>query len=265
MTQSKEMETLRAIAREMESLPGHVGFYYKNLVTGQEFGIREEETFLAASVIKLPLYLHVLERIGAGEMDPCEKLTIPQDHKVPGCGALSLFSGELSVDISTLCRLMIDLSDNTATNALIRRCTIPGANDGFRKLGLTKTVLRRLLFDGEASAAGLENTICPKEMGMLLEGLYRENFVSPEVSREAMEVLLGQQICHKLDGKLCGEVPIAHKTGEDEALSNDVGIVFAPQPFLLCFAGHDTDMYPWEDLMRRAAWDLVRAQMNEKT
>ena len=265
MTQSKEMETLRAIAREMESLPGHVGFYYKNLVTGLEYGIREGEAYLAASVIKLPLYLHVLERIGAGEMDPCEKLTIPQDHKVPGCGALSLFSGELSVDISTLCRLMIDLSDNTATNALIRRCTIPGANDGFRKLGLTKTVLRRLLFDGEASAAGLENTICPKEMGMLLESLYRETFVSPEVSREAIEVLLGQQICHKLDGKLCGEVPIAHKTGEDEDLSNDVGIVFAPQPFLLCFAGHDTDVYPWEDLMRRAAWDLVRAQMNEKT
>ena len=260
MTQSKETETLCGIAREMEGIPGHVGFYYKNLVTGLEFGVREEEAYLAASVIKLPLYLHVLERMAAGEMDNSEKLTIPQDHKVPGCGALSLFPGELAVDIPTLCRLMIDLSDNTATNALIRRSTIPGANEGFRKLGLTKTVLRRLLFDREASAAGLENTICPKEMGALLEMLYREAFVSSEVSREAMAVLLDQQICHKLDGKLNGEVPIAHKTGEDENLSNDVGIVFAKEPFVLCFAGHDTDAYPWEDLIRRAAWALVRAQ-----
>ena len=262
MNLTKEYAALESIAREMESIPGHVGFYYKNLVTGREFGVREGEAFLAASVIKLPLYLHVLALEAAGKLSREEKLAIPRDHKVPGCGALSLFPGDLDVEISTLCRLMIDLSDNTATNALIRRCTIPGANEGFRAMGLQKTVLRRLLFDAEASAAGLENTICPKEMGMLLEGLYRETFVSPEVSREAMEVLLGQQICHKLDGKLNGEVPIAHKTGEDENLSNDVGIVFGPQPFILCFAGHDTDVYSWEDLMRRAAWDLVRAQMN---
>lgn len=257
---TREQTVLRSIAMEMEQMPGHLGFYYKNLATGLEFGVREGEAYLAASVIKLPLYLHVLQQSAAGEMVAAEKLAIPLEEKVPGCGALSLFPGRVEVDIPTLCRLMIDLSDNTATNALIRRCTIPGANEGFREMGLEKTVLRRLLFDSEASAAGLENTICPKEMGALLEELYRETFVSPEVSREAMEVLLQQQICHKLDGKLCGEVPIAHKTGEDDALSNDVGIVFARQPFVICFAGHDTDVYPWEDLMRRSTWELVRAQ-----
>ena len=75
-----------------------------------------------------------------------------------------------------------------------------------------------------------------------------------------MDVLLKQQVDHKLDGKLCGRVPIAHKTGEDTNLSNDVGIVFAKEPFVICFAGHDTDVYRWEDLMRRAAYDLVQAQ-----
>lgn len=257
---SKEQAALDSIARQMAELPGHLGFYYKNLVTGLEYSVRAEEAYLAASVIKLPLYLHVLRQAAAGEIDLQERLHITQEQKMPGCGALSLFPGDLDVDIPTLCRLMIDLSDNTATNALIRRCTIPGANAGFREMGLEKTVLRRLLFDAEASAAGLENTICPKEMGMLLEGLYRETFVSPEVSREAMAVLLNQKICHKLDGKLCGEVDIAHKTGEDTLLSNDVGIVFAPQPFIACFAGHDADVYRWEDLIRRSAWELVRAQ-----
>ena len=97
-------------------------------------------------------------------------------------------------------------------------------------------------------------------MGMLLEKLFRKEFVSESVSREAMETLLKQQIEHKLDGKLCGAVPIAHKTGEDACLSNDVGIVFAPQPFVICFAGHDTDVYRWEDLIRRSAYELVQAQ-----
>ena len=43
-------------------------------------------------------------------------------------------------------------------------------------------------------------------------------------------------------------------------MSNDVGIVFAPRPFIICFAGHDTDVYRWEDLIRRGTYDLAMAQ-----
>lgn len=254
-----EQQVLLSIEKEMETLPGHLGFYYRNLVTGCEFGVRDQEAYLAASVIKLPLYLHILEQCARGKMDMTEHFTISPEEKMPSCGALTLFTGSVSADLSTLCRLMIALSDNTATNKLIRRCTIPGANAGFQRMGLRETVLRRLLFDTEASAAGLENTVSPREMGMLLQQLYLGRFVSPEVSREAINTLLLQQVDHKLGGKLF-DVPIAHKTGEDENLSNDVGIVFARQPFILCFTGHDTDVYPWEDLIRRAAYELNREQ-----
>lgn len=256
----KETAVLNAIAEEMENIPGHLGFYYKNLVTGREFGIREEEAYLAASVIKLPLYLHILQQCAAGYMDMEQILTVTQEDKMPSCGALTLFTGDVPVNLRTLCRLMIVLSDNTATNKLIRHSSIPGANEAFRKMGLEKTVLRRLLFDAEASAAGLQNTVSPREMGMLLEQLYRNAFVSEEVCREAMDTLLKQQVDHKLGGKLF-DAPIAHKTGEDEDLSNDVGIVFAKNPFVICFTGHDTDVYRWEDLMRRAAYDLYQAQL----
>ena len=72
-------------------------------------------------------------------------------------------------------------------------------------------------------------------------------------------MLLLQQVDHKLNGRICGEVSIAHKTGEDDQLSNDVGIVYAKQPFVICFAGHDTDVYAWEDLMRRGTYALYQA------
>jgi len=257
---TKEQQALHTIAREMGTLPGHLGFYYKNVVWGYEYGIRESEAFLAASVIKFPLLLHVLSRAAEGEIRLSDKVTVENWEKMPSCGGLNQFTDPVEVDIHTLCRLMIVLSDNTATNKLFRLCGLEETNAAFRKMGLEKTVVRRLLFDAEASKRGLENTICPAEMGMLLEKIYRKEFVSPEVSQEAMSILLRQQIDHKLDGKLCGAVPIAHKTGEDEALSNDVGIVFAPEPFVICFAGHDTDVYRWEDLMRRGTFELVRAQ-----
>lgn len=257
---TKEQLALDTIAKEMETIPGHLGFYYKNLVTGYEYAVRAEDAFLAASVIKFPLLLHVLSRAARGEISLSDKLTVENWEKVPSCGGLNQFTDAVEADIHTLCRLMIVLSDNTATNKLLRFCGLEETNAAFRAMGLEKTVVRRLLFDAEASARGLQNTICPKEMGRLLEQLYGQDFVSPEVSQEAINILLKQQIDHKLDGKLCGEVPIAHKTGEDDHLSNDVGIVYAKEPFVICFAGHDTDVYRWEDLMRRSAFDLVHAQ-----
>lgn len=253
----KILAALEEIRQEMETIPGHTGFYYQDLSTGFSYGVRENEAFLAASVIKFPLLLHVLEQCRQGSLSLDQVVAVTPEEKVPSCGALNLMTGTVQLDIRSLCRLMIAISDNTATNKLIRLCGIPEINQGFQKMGLQKTVLRRLLFDAEASRRGLENTICPREIGMLLEKLYRrEGIYGQDPYPEAMDMLLHQQIDHKLDGKLCGQVEIAHKTGEDTNLSNDVGIVFAREPFILCFAAHDTDVYRWEDLIRRGAYDV---------
>lgn len=259
----KEIQVLESIRDRMGNIPGHTGFYYLNLVTGLEYGVREDEIFGAASVIKLPLFMHVLAESAAGRMSMDEKLTITEADKVPICGALTLFTGEISVDVRTLCRLMISISDNTATNKLIEHCSIPGVQEGFHRMGLEKTQLTRKLFDRSASKRGLCNVICPKEIGHLLAMLYRGDFVNESVCKEAIDTLLLQQVDHKLNGKICGEVSIAHKTGEDDQLSNDVGVVYAPQPFVVCFAGHDTDVYQWEDLMRQCTYELYKAQLED--
>ena len=39
------------VKRQLSSVPGHIGFYYKNLVTGETDGSRQTELFQAASVI----------------------------------------------------------------------------------------------------------------------------------------------------------------------------------------------------------------------
>ena len=256
----KEQSVLEAIRAEMDSLPGHLGLYYKNLVTGDTFGVREDECYGAASVIKLPLFLHVLALAEQGALSLEDRIVTEQSDKVGGCGALKMFTGAVETDIRTLCELMICLSDNTATNRLLRHCTLAGVEQGMLSMGMQKTKIRRFLFDHVSSAAGIQNSICPVELGELLERLYHGQVVSPEADAYAMQVLEKQQINHKMNGKLSWEVSLAHKTGEDDGLSNDVGIVFAPQPFVVCFAGHKTDVYRWEDLIRRATYDLVHAQ-----
>ena len=254
-----EISILESIRQEMSAMPGHLGFYYKNLVTGFEYGIGEEEIYGAASVIKFPLFLHILAECHRGNLSLDDRIVTEDSDKVPSCGALNMFTGSIETDIRTVCRLMICLSDNTATNRLIRLCGFEAIEQGFAEMGLEKTRIRRKLFDSSAAAAGKQNFISPKELGLLLERLYRGEFINQEISDYAIEVLSEQQIGHKLAGKLGENVKIAHKTGEDDYLSNDIGIVYAKQPFVICFTGHNTDVYPWEDLMRRSTYDLYFA------
>lgn len=250
----RERHVLEQIRQEMETIPGHTGFYYRNLVTGDAFSVRGNEAFGAASVIKLPVFLYILKEAAAGRMDMDEALTVTDADKAPICGALTLFTGPVQADVRTLCRLMISISDNTATNKLIRHCGMENLQKGFAQMGLRVTQIRRELFDREASRRGVQNSICPEEMGALLQQVHEGAF-----GQEALEVLGLQQINHKMDGRLCGRAEVLHKTGEDDALSNDVGIVYAKQPFVACFAAHDTDVYRWEDLIRRGTYALWEA------
>lgn len=251
------MDLKTSILNRLKEQTGHVGFYFKNLTTGESFGYQENKQFLAASVIKLPVFMCTATSCSEGIASMDEKIQVRNEDKLPICGALTLFTDEPLVDIRTLCRLMISLSDNTATNVLIRHFGIKKFQSEFLMIGLKNTQLDRLLFDVEAGHKGLENYIVPSEIGMLFDHIYHRRFVNPMVSEEVEDILLLQQINHKIPGRI-GEdtVPIAHKTGEDENLSNDVGLVYAKQPFIVCFAGHDTCVWDFEDLIRHSSREL---------
>ena len=221
------------ITEILSAQKGHIGFYYRNLTTGEEISYCGDAPFLAASVIKLPIYMCIEKWAKEGRVSLSETVKVREADKVPICGALTLFDGEPEVSIATLCRLMISLSDNTATNLLIRRFGIDAFREEFQKLGLKGTRLNRLLFDGKAAEAGIENTIVPSEMGMLLTQVAKGSFVDEAVSESIKDTLLLQQINHKICGIIGDCVQVAHKTGEDENLSNDVGIVYAKQPFVM--------------------------------
>ena len=71
--QVKELKALESIEKELKTLEGHLGFYYKNLKSGFEYGVNQDDTFFAASVIKLPLFLNVLLESEKGSISLDEK------------------------------------------------------------------------------------------------------------------------------------------------------------------------------------------------
>lgn len=76
-------------------------------------------------------------------------------------------------------------------------------------------------------------------------------------SREMETLLLNQQINHKIPGYLPDHIPVAHKTGEDDGITNDVGIVYAAKPFVVCFAANHTDVPEAERAIREISLALA--------
>ena len=69
------LHVLERIRNEMEEIPGYLGFYYKNLVTGETIAEQADLPMMAASVIKIPIMVECFRRIEAGEIaDMLEKM-----------------------------------------------------------------------------------------------------------------------------------------------------------------------------------------------
>lgn len=236
----------------LQSFSGLVGVYYKNLITGESFGMNEDQPFVAASVIKVPIMVEVFRQVTTGTLTLDTLLPVHEEDKVPSCGVLRMMHKGMSVTVEDLCNLMIVISDNTATNVLINTLGMETINAALQGMGLTTTRVNRLLFDVEARKRGLQNYFAPVEIGQLLEAMWAETLITPEASRQMIDILLNQQLNHKIPYFLRG-VKIAHKTGEDDGVTHDVGIIYAQQPFVLCLSSNDTNVVATEMGFREIA------------
>jgi beta-lactamase class A len=244
------------IRKILDVLPGKIGVYYKDLRTGNTFSYNENEAFKAASVIKLPILAATLHRIKQGLLRKDDCIRLKAEDKVPSCGALSYMHSGLEVTIMDLCHLMIILSDNTATNMLINLLGMDNINSLMSELGLRSTRVNRLLFDVEGRKLGKENYYAPAEIGCLLEQIYTKKLISVDICEDIIEIMKQQQINHKIPYFISDEVEIAHKTGEDDGITHDVGIVYSKNPFILCFASNNTNVPQTEDALRKIAKQL---------
>ena len=255
------MKGIEAFGAQLEGrlarLGGDTGVLLRNLVTGETWRRGADRPVNAASVIKLAVMIEAFRAAQAGELSLDERHALADAERMPSCGTLKAMHEGIELTLLDLVKLMIIVSDNTATNILIDRLGMEAVNSTLRALGCRETTLHRRLFDAEAARRGLQNTITAQEIGLLLEGLYRGTIVSPGASRQMLEILLDQRLNGKLPFFLHGAgVKIAHKTGEDDGITHDVGIVFGETPTVVCFVGEHVDVPAYERLMQDAAREL---------
>jgi len=222
---------------------GTVYLYAKNLDTGKTYGLRENERVRTASTIKLGIMAGLFAEVAAGHVKLTDEITLHDADKVSGSGIINQLSDGVQLPVRDVMRLMIELSDNTATNLILDRIGADAVNAELDRLGLKQIrSMRKVRGDGNDlkpptgwSAAGRlpENQRfgigagTPREMVLLLEEIEKGEVVSPAASKEMIEVLKHQQDQDGIRREL-QNLPIANKTGSLDALRSDVGIVYSP-------------------------------------
>lgn len=239
-------------------IPGKIGFYYHNLMTQETLSIAADLPLIAASVIKLPIMVEAFNQAEQGLIDLMEPVKVERKDCLPSCGALTYLHEGVTLPWIDLVTLMIIVSDNTATNLLIERLGMDCINATMAQLGLTNSRLNRKLFRPELSRQGIENRVTARDMGLLLEKIYRGEVVSPKACDKMLQILSHQQLNGKMPFHLHARgIKCAHKTGEDSGVTHDVGIVFGPQPFIACYLSNEVEVTEFERLIQDTTLTLL--------
>jgi beta-lactamase class A len=138
-------------------------------------------------------------------------------------------------DISRQVYRMITISDNHATNTLIRHLGQGDYQQGIviinalaRKYGFHQTVVRELIPNGGKTYA---NRTSAADATLFFKLLYEQKLVNPHYSQKMTDVLL-KNVHHRIKTQriMLDGVAVADKTGYVRGLNADCGIVYQKNP-----------------------------------
>jgi beta-lactamase class A len=223
---------------------GRIAFVCHDLQTDELIAHRADERVSTASVIKLPMLVHIALEAAGGRLDWSEPLALGEPVKVPGSGILKELSAGLALSVRDLCVLMTALSDNTATNMLIDRLGLEAINAGLAALGLTQTRLLRRAFTPDTPASlpfGLGVTTA-RELAGLLARIARGQLPDRAAAEAVQAILATQQDRAAIPRLLPPGWQYAGKTGAIEQLRADAAILTGPDGRQLVLAAFCADL-----------------------
>jgi len=208
------------IKQYCSSKKGTYGVYFKSLTNGQEFGINDNEEYVAASTVKLPVNLCLFQQVISGKVNLEDKMEYLEEDYEEGCGDIQYGKVGLAYKLRELSKYSIEESDNVAVNMLIRYLGRESICS-FREKIVSHSVPRD------------KNVSNPKDMALYLQYLLDFNKTHPNEGQELLTYLENTEFNDRIPVYLPKDVQVAHKIGNQVGAVHDVGIVFAKKPFII--------------------------------
>ncbi len=223
-------EELRSkVAAYLAPLPGTYAVYFKDLASGESFGINADLPMHPASSIKLPVVLYLYEEVAAGRRSWEERVfySAARDYQ-EGAGVLRYWARDGDAySLRTLATVSIVTSDNIAHNMLVRH------------LGQEQVMsfLRRLAPHTTRPYGSALTTA--RDLGNCVEEAVRFARAHPELGGRLLDDLAHTIFHYGLPGRLPPEVLVAHKEGSISGVATDVGVVLSRRPYVLSLLARD--------------------------
>lgn len=215
---------IKILKKDLESyikkFNGQYGIYYINLADGSEFGINDTSEYIAASTVKIPINLYLYKKIEDGSVNRNGTMTYLQSDYEGGTGKIQYEEVGSKYTVKELSRLSIEVSDNVATNILLRLLGRKNVKDYMRKLGGTVVEDDR-------------NVSSPRDMALYMKKVYEFYKDNSLLGKELMGYFENTVFNERIPRLLPGEVKVAHKIGNQVEAFHDVGIVFASKPYII--------------------------------
>ena len=223
---SRWQELTAAITEKTDSFNGLLSLEIKDLNRGFVISLNPDKKIPAASLAKLPVMASIFKKDNEKEISLSDYITLRSIDRVGGSGILKNSRAGSRFTAGELIELMITISDNTATNLLIDFIGFDYINSSMKEFGLENSNLSRLMMDMRSRSKGIENYTTATDMARFLELIYRNRLINKDISKYSVQILKEQKSKNRIPAKLPKDTEIAHKTGLENGVCHDAGIVY---------------------------------------
>ena len=198
--------------------------------TGEVWSRQGDIQFPAASVAKIPVMITIYRLIDLGQITLDDEHFLQDDDKSNGSGVLRHMRTGIVLTLSDLIFLMMSISDNTATNILIRKVGMHLISATMQELGMNSSNLSRYFVGRLAIEGEQENIATPNDYVRALDSIVSGEVASASACQAMLTTLSLQQNRNRI-GRYVPTEPAfqwGSKTGTNPGITNDVGFVTSP-------------------------------------
>jgi beta-lactamase class A len=171
---------------------GTLGFYARDLRTGRTLEHAPDTVFPTASLIKVAILVEIERQVLAGILSMDQEIALRDEDRVGGSSLLRHMTTGIRLPLRDWAFLMMQVSDNTATNTLIDLVGLERVNATMDREGFAAIRLHHKIdFDCLWHDAGHLGTGTPRAFAEVLAAILDRRLLTPEACDDMLRLMDG--------------------------------------------------------------------------